>query len=284
MLFDGEPFCPERLLRTALSVPPPKPSPLSRPRRPLLVEHEVRSVRVSQTHDGLRIAHISDVHVRTGFRPRHLERAVELVNAIAPDFVALTGDYVCRSKRPVHALTAALRHLEAPAFATLGNHDHWSCATSVRRALSAAGIDVLTNEHRRLETARGLVHVVGVDDSVTRHHDPEAAFAGVPSSATTIVLSHDPVSADFLHPFQPTLILSGHTHGGQIFLERVTPYLMKRFGHARYLEGMFEVEGARLFVNRGLGATVPIRFRMPSEVALLTLRTQVAAMGAAAAA
>jgi predicted MPP superfamily phosphohydrolase len=105
------------------------------------------------------------------------------------------------------------------------------------------------------------------------NHDPEKAFSGVPSDATTVVLSHDPQSADFLHRYEPALILSGHTHGGQIFVKGVTPYLMKKLGKARYLNGFFEVNGSVLFVNRGLGATVPIRFRMPSEVAVLTLQS-----------
>lgn len=254
-------------------------------RAPRLASHELASVRISRTLDGLRIAHLSDIHARTGFRPRHLERAIAMINALEPDLVALTGDYVCHSPRPARALTEALRHLEVPAFATLGNHDHWSCARTVRGALEAAGVDVLTNENRRLMTSRGLLHVVGVDDSVTGNHDPDAAFDGVPSEATVVALSHDPCSADFLHRYGPALILSGHTHGGQIFVERLTPYLMKKLGRARYLEGIFEIDGATLFVNRGLGATVPIRFRMPSEVALLTLRSSAAserAVGAAA--
>jgi len=244
--------------------------------KPALSQHDVVSARVHPSLDGVRIAQLSDIHVRTGVRPRRLEAAVELVNAARPDLVVLTGDYVCMSPRPLPMLTAALKRLTAPAYATLGNHDHWSDAPKVRAALAAAGITVLTNEHRALKVRGARLHLVGVDDSITRHHDPLAAFAGVPKGATSVVLSHDPKSADWLHPFDPALILSGHTHGGQVFFRRLTPMVARRVG-IKYLSGFFDVGGSVLFVNRGLGASVPLRFRAPTEVACLTLRSLKAA-------
>src|SRR5688572_20158364 len=123
-------------------MPPPRIKP------PRLCAHEVRSVRVHAGLDGLRIGQISDLHVRTGLKPRRLHLAVEMLNALRPDLVVLTGDYVCLSPRPLPALTAALRELRVPAYATLGNHDHWSGAGAVRTALERAGVDVLVNEHR----------------------------------------------------------------------------------------------------------------------------------------
>jgi hypothetical protein len=238
----------------------------------VLCQQDVVSVRVHPTLDGLRIGQLSDIHVRTGVLPRRLHLAVEMMNELRPDFVVLTGDYVCLSPRPLPALTAALQKLRVPAFATLGNHDHWSDADKVRGALRDAGVEVLTNEHRAVRARSGTVHVVGVDDSVTRHHDPDAAFHGVPGDATSIVLSHDPKSADFLHAYGPALIISGHTHGGQVFFRKLTPYVSKRLG-LKYLAGYFDVEGAKLYVSRGLGASVPLRYRAPMEVAQLTLRS-----------
>jgi predicted MPP superfamily phosphohydrolase len=234
--------------------------------------HDVASPRIQVTHHGLRIGQLSDIHVRAGVRPRRLEHAVDLMNEAKPDFVALTGDYVCASALPVRKLTDSLRRLHAPAFATLGNHDHWAGANKVRHALEQAGVDVLTNEHRRLSLqGRSPLHLVGIDDSVTRHHDPEKAFRDVPHDETTVVLSHDPKSADFLWRYRPALILSGHTHGGQLYVPRVTEFLSSRIG-IKYLAGFFDIEGSVLFVNRGLGASIPLRFAAPMEVAVLTLR------------
>lgn len=240
-------------------------------RRPTLCSHDVFSPRIHPGLDGIRIGQLSDIHVRTGVKPRVLRAAVEMLNALRPHFVVLTGDYVCLSPKPLPELTAALRDLAVPSYATLGNHDHWSDARRVRQALTRAGVDVLINEHRVLQFGRSHLYLVGVDDSITDHHDPERAFRGVPATATRVVLSHDPKSADFLHHYRPALILSGHTHGGQIYFRRLTPFLSKRVG-IKYLSGFFEVHGSLLYVTRGLGASVPVRFRAPREVAHLTLR------------
>jgi predicted MPP superfamily phosphohydrolase len=244
---------------------------------PPLSTHDVVSERIHPGLDGVRIGHLSDIHVRTGVKPRRLEQAVDQLNEAAPDFVVLTGDYVCFSPRPLPALTSALRRLRVPAFATLGNHDHWSGADQVRRALSRAGIQVLTNEHRMLSVRGEALHLVGLDDPVTRKSDPVRAFHGLPASGTRIVLSHCPAFADRLTDFSPALILSGHTHGGQLFIKKVTPYVSARLG-MKYLAGFFDVEGAVLYVSRGLGASVPVRFRAPSEVSLLTLRSAARAL------
>jgi predicted MPP superfamily phosphohydrolase len=240
----------------------------------VLAEHTVTSHRLAAPLQGVRVAQLSDIHVRTGIRPRRLHLAVEHINAWKPDFVVLTGDYVCYSPRPLPMLTEALRELAVPAFAILGNHDHWSGAEPVRRALARAGVDVLTNEHRVVHTRSGApLHLVGVDDCITENHDPEAAFRGVPADASTVVLSHDPRSADFLHPYQPALILSGHTHGGQFFFRRLTPALWRRALGVKYLTGFYDVEGSKLFVNRGFGGSVPVRYGARPEVALLTLQS-----------
>lgn len=259
---------------------PPRPLPRVRaPRRrpgakgaPALCVHDVASPRIHPALEGLRIGQLSDIHVRTGVRPRRLELAVEMMNELQPDLVVLTGDYVCLSPRPLPGLTAALKRLQMPAYAVLGNHDHWSDAEQVRRALWSAGVEVLTNEHRRISVGGHRLYLVGVDDSVTKHHDPDAAFCGIPEGETKVVLSHDPKSADFLHRYGPALIMSGHTHGGQVFFDRLTPFISERIG-IKYLSGFFEVNGSVLYVTRGLGAGVPVRFRAPPEIAQLTLRS-----------
>ncbi|MFL5321940.1 MAG: metallophosphoesterase [Myxococcaceae bacterium] len=239
---------------------------------PTLCTHDATSIRIPPSLDGIRIGHLSDIHVRTGVRHHRLHLAVEMMNSLRPDFVVLTGDYVCLSPRPLPELTAALKKLNMPAYATLGNHDHWSDADQVRAALRAAGVDVLTNEHRVLRFGHQDLHLVGVDDSVTKHDDPQAAFEGVPANATKLVLSHDPKSADKLHAYNPALIFSGHTHGGQVFVKRLTPFVSRKIG-IKYLAGFFEVNGALVYVTRGLGAGIPVRFRAPHEIACLTLRS-----------
>ena len=235
-----------------------------------LVEVEVLSDRIPPALDGVRIGHLSDLHVRTGVRPRRLESAVAALNALRPDLVALTGDYLCLSTRPLPALTRALRGLAVPAFATLGNHDHWGGARAVVRALRDASVHVLVNASVRLTVGGGTLMLVGLDDVITRHHDPERAFRDVGPGA--LVLSHDPKSVHLVAAHRPALVLSGHTHGGQVFLRRVTPFLAARVG-LPFLAGLFEVDGGHLYVSRGLGAALPVRFNAPTEVTMLTLRS-----------
>ena len=250
-----------------------RPRPLPARRLPRVLNHDVFSPRIPRALEGVRLGQLSDIHVRSGVFPKRLHAAVELMNALSPDLVVLTGDYVCFSPKPLPMLTDALKRLTMPAYAVLGNHDHWSGAQQVKKALWDAGVDVLTNESRQVHVRESQFHLVGVDDSVTKHHDPARAFADVPAGAPSICLSHDPKSADLLHRYGPALILSGHTHGGQVFLtERLMNRVAAKVG-VKYLHGFFEVEGSVLYVNRGLGAGIPVRFRAPMEIACLTLRS-----------
>jgi predicted MPP superfamily phosphohydrolase len=223
--------------------------------------------------DGLRLAHLSDIHVQRLLHPHHLDRAVETVDHAAPDLVLLTGDYVCYHRGAIPRLARSLARLpgHAPRVAVLGNHDHWCDGPAIRAALESVGICVLQNEHTVVEVRGTRLLVVGVDDARTGRHDPVRAFAGVPD-LPTIALTHDPRAADLLVHHHPALILAGHTHGGQIRLGRLTDRVAGRLGQ-RYLHGLFPLRGgSHLYVSRGLGASVPVRVRAQPEVPILTLR------------
>ena len=234
--------------------------------------HAVTSPRVSPGLDGVRVGHLSDIHVRGGVHPRALHHAVERLNALQPDVVLLTGDYVCLSAGPLPRLTEALRKLAAPAWAVLGNHDHWAGAHRVRRGLEAAGVEVLRNEYREVSVRGAALHLVGVDDPVTGRADAARAFAGVPPGATALCLVHAPRALAAVAPHAPALVLCGHTHGGQLYVRGLTPWLSARLG-VPHLAGLFHVDGAWLYVSRGLGASVPVRLGAPREFACLTLRS-----------
>jgi len=167
--------------------------------------------------DGLTVGHVSDVHVQRMVRPRHLDRAVELLNDLAPDLVFLTGDYVCFHPGAIprlHASLARLRVRTAPV-AVLGNHDHWCDGPGIRRVLEDLGVRVLQNEHAWLEVRGTRLPVVGVDDARTRRADPARAFAGLEAGARPVIaLTHDPRAATAIAAHRPSLILAGHTHGG----------------------------------------------------------------------
>jgi len=241
---------------------------------PALVEHEVGIARLDPRHDGLRIAHLSDVHV--GLTPeRHVRRAVELANQAAPDVVVLTGDYVTWARREIPRMAEQLAGLCARrVVVTLGNHDYFTSHRKITEAMQANGYLVLKNQHVTVEIGGAPLHLVGIDDPVTRHADIDKAFARVPARGTRVALCHCPETADEIAPRGAQLILSGHTHGGQIYLEGITDRVIAGMGR-RFRSGFYQVGDAVLYVTAGVGFS-GVRVRKGpgtrAEVGLHTLR------------
>jgi predicted MPP superfamily phosphohydrolase len=258
----------------------PVPRPRKRPesalaRQPQLVEHEVRLPGLDARHDGVRVAHLTDVHCGRLTPATHIRKAVALANAARPDFVVMTGDYVCFSRREIPLIEQQLSGLRArEVFVTLGNHDYWASGRFVAAAMRANGYTVLRNEHRTMEHAGAQFHVVGIDDPVTRRHDVPRAFSAVPEAGTRLVLCHCPEQVDAIAAHGAHLMLSGHTHGGQINLRGVTDRLLRNMGR-RYLGGFYAVDRTLLYVSPGVGFS-GIRVRVGrgtrAEVAVFTLR------------
>ncbi|HEY8206927.1 MAG TPA: metallophosphoesterase [Myxococcaceae bacterium] len=228
---------------------------------------------ISPAHEGLRVAQISDVHVGPGTPAARVRRAVERINAFRPHLALLTGDYVTRSKRPVARLREQLGGIDAPTFVVLGNHDHWVGAASIRSSFESLGYTVLQNEHATVRVGRAPVVVVGVDDGHTGHDDVARALDGAPAAATRLVLAHTPVTARKLPEHGRLVCFSGHTHGGQIHVGRLTEAVL-RLANQPFVRGLYEVRGNLLYVNRGLGfgrGSPLVRVGSPPEVALFTL-------------
>lgn len=237
-------------------------------------ELELRASAIQPAHDGLKVAQLSDIHVGPGTPAARIRRAVERINAFGPDLVFLTGDYVTKSRKPVARIRNVLAGLQARTFAVLGNHDHWVDASAIRAEFDHLGYTVLQNEHRSVQVRGERVVVLGVDDGHSRHDDVGRTFRGAPEAATRLVLAHAPVTVRKLPARAGLICFSGHTHGGQIVMGRLTDALLTLIGQP-YARGLHEVNGNLLYVNRGLGfgrGSPAIRFRSPPEVALFTLR------------
>ncbi len=225
--------------------------------RSSLVTRRYYGVRVARLPSGLpplRIAHLTDLHVGRVTPEARLIAAVEAANELDPDVVCLTGDYVAHSLRYLPRLTHCLKALKRPAFATLGNHDYWQDGGAVRRALEAIGIHVLMNESVELMAAGRKWRLVGIDDAVTNHHDVRRAFAQC-NGEPTVVLSHLAELAPDCAGRGASLVLSGHTHGGQVRTGGVVDLVMRRMGH-RYIMGWYAAGETAVYVNRGVGAAV----------------------------
>jgi predicted MPP superfamily phosphohydrolase len=224
-------------------------------------------------HDGLRLAQLSDIHVGDRTPAERIAAAVALANALEPDLVVLTGDFLSRERSGVPLVREQLDGLSAPTVAVLGNHDHRLDAAGTSAALAGCGYDVLRNQHTQLRLRGARFSVVGVDDLNTGHADPVRSLAGVPRGSR-LVLAHGPRTADLLRRAgEPLLVLSGHTHGGQINVPGLTSFLLRSLVREPYDRGLFHLGPVQLYVNRGIGCSgVGLRINSDPEVTLATLR------------
>jgi hypothetical protein len=216
---------------------------------------------------GLRIGLITDVHRSRWVSHEHVASAVSALMHQRPDLIALGGDYVTWGDRQyVEPSAEALAPLSAPhgVFAILGNHDD---DHQMPAALGARGVEVLKDARTRLTIRNETVDLVGIRYWTRRH----ASIAALTRAAApmTILLAHDPRRLTEATALGVPLVLSGHTHGGQVVLPVLGAVAARKFP---VVAGIGRRGRTTMFVSRGVGTVyVPIRFNCPPEVALLTL-------------
>jgi predicted MPP superfamily phosphohydrolase len=240
-----------------------------------VTEHEVRIQGLDPRHDGVRIAQLSDIHVGNMTPASHVRAAVDAANGAKPDLIVLTGDYVCWRRHEAEMVAEQLAGLSAHrVLAVLGNHDYFTWGRGVAASLEKNSYEVLRNQHTVVQLNGAPLQLVGVDDPVTRHDDPDAAFKGTVEKHTKVVLCHAPDAAPPLAARGADLVLSGHTHGGQIYVKGITDRLMKKLG-LNYRRGHFAFGKTTLYVTPGVGFSGVTRRHgegTDAEVAVLTLR------------
>ncbi len=245
------------------------------PPPPRVSEHEVRIKGLDPRPDGVRVAQLSDIHVGNMTPASHVRAAIDAANAAKPDLVVLTGDYVCWRRHEAELVRDQLGGLRAKrVLAVLGNHDYFTWGAGVAEALRHNGYEVLKNQTTIAEVNGAPLAMVGVDDPVTRHDDLDAAFAGAPAKLTKLVLCHAPDAAPRLAARNADLVMSGHTHGGQLYFKGITDRVMKKIG-LNYRRGMYSFGDTTLYVTPGVGFSgVTKRFGegTEAEVAVLVLR------------
>ncbi len=229
----------------------------------------------------LRIAILTDIHAVEPWMPvSRIAAIVRHTNALKPDLTVLLGDYVCALRRrfcsaivPVASWVDALKGLRAPlgVYAVLGNHDHWSRnAPSIRREFKEAGIRLLENAAIPLKRDGRRIWLAGLGDQLEKRDDLRGTLRRIGGGEPAILLAHEPYIFKSV-PERITLTLSGHTHGGQVYVPFVgRPALPPRL--AGYAYGHIEDNGRHLVVSSGLGVTAfPVRFLVPPEIGLVTL-------------
>jgi len=232
---------------------------------------------------GFRVAQLTDFHCSRQVTADYLGEAVALTAAQQADAVVLTGDFVHKGYRYVERVAQVLSGLQAPhgVWAVLGNHDfsvrnalgfrrYRHLHQAVADALTANGIRVLRNETVRLERQGAELYLSGVDDLWSRVCDLERTFSGLNPATPRVVLAHNPHTVEQLKEHRCDLMLSGHTHGGQVNWPGIgRPMLTKR--GRQFAAGLYQHRDTYLYVNKGVGFGIRFRFGVRPEVAVATL-------------
>lgn len=256
-----------------------------------ITQRTIELKRLAPALDGLRIAQISDIHYEQYTEPSYARHVVEEVNRLEPDLVLLTGDYVSEGPMPYsfgarssYPCAEILSGIKCPQrWSVLGNHDVTVGADIVTDALQTHGLPVLANAYVPFEQNGARLWIGGVKDIGESHPDLDLAAPRKLQTANepVILMGHEPDYADKVVKHGGVdLMLSGHSHGGQVRLPMVGALYLPPLGR-KYVEGHFHLQnGLQLYVNRGIGAVgVPIRFNCQPELTLITLRSAHAQVG-----
>jgi predicted MPP superfamily phosphohydrolase len=228
-----------------------------------------------ESFEGFRITQLTDVHHSRIVGVDEVHRIVNLANLTKPDLIALTGDYTTSYRRYIEPCAEALGGLNAPegVWAVLGNHDHYTDPELTTKALKHERIAVLNNANTTLRRGSDLLQLSGIDDWSWAGTNWSRALYGLDQKRSTVLLSHQPIVLDFAESENVGLILSGHTHGGQIDLPLIGPPARFATSELKYAQGLFRRGDTQLYVSRGTGVIgLPVRFGVRPEIAVLRLR------------
>lgn len=227
--------------------------------------------------EGFKITHISDLHLGGWMNETRMQPVIDQVNELGSDMIAITGDFVHVLKADVpNVITRIVSQLQAKegVTAVLGNHDHWINPQPISRAIEEGEAQLLTNRHITLKRNGSSLYIAGVDDIWEAKQDLNAALDGIPDDTAVVLLAHEPDYADEVAAHgRVGLQLSGHTHGGQVRVPFYGAPVLPWLGE-KYDMGLFDVEGMKLYVNRGIGMVAPyVRFNCRPEITQITLRS-----------
>jgi uncharacterized protein len=234
---------------------------------------DIKLPRLPKKLDGFRLVHLSDIHHSPFTNLEHISRAVKVANRLKPDMFVLTGDYVSHESEYIEPVAEVLGQLssEFGTFACLGNHDHWTDAELVTSSFRRANINVLINEGFRFTARDSSLWLCGVDDYMVGKTDLKSALHGSFADEMKLLLAHNPVIFRQAARFDVDLVLSGHTHGGQVKLRDEDKRILPQ---RKLKNGLHRRRDSQIYITRGIGTVVlPIRYQCPPEISLIELQS-----------
>jgi len=238
---------------------------------------------------GTTITLLSDIHAGQYMNEKEMREYADVINSLESDIVCIPGDFVNFESRDVHMLTSAFRDVKAKhgIYGSLGNHDFFQDADYVAKALNnESPIQILRNEHRVLKINGKELYMMGIDDTqssgarmdeVLKYYgamdeylkNNEPAF----NTAPKVLLCHKPYGFDTLAAKEIDLVLSGHTHGGQVVPVKFGTFNLSFAATvSKYIEGIYKIGKSNMYVSRGIGSVgLPIRINCPPEITKITL-------------
>jgi len=244
-----------------------------------IVALEISPRHLPPEFNGYKIVQISDFHMgRGGAMNLHCMALIAAhVAQLQPDLIVITGDiaHYLYTADDLAEISAALEMFSAPdgIYAVSGNHDHRGDALALFETIQTSGVRLLINQSETIQRGAAALYLAGMDDLHEGAPNLEATLDGIPPDVCTILLFHEPdVAAPIARDGRIALMLSGHTHGGQVRLPFFGSPLLPLIG-AKYDQGLFFVHDMLLYVNRGLGCGIPaLRFNCLPEITCFTLR------------
>jgi hypothetical protein len=246
-------------------------------------EHAVRLAGLPKAFEGFRIAQLSDIHIGPFMPAEQIRKFAGIANALRPDLIALTGDFIIFDPHTRGLVVEALSGLRAPfgVFGCMGNHEAWAgVEDSITALFRLTGVRILRAKAVPIAIGGEWFQLIGVDFQSRNRFGPSAPVARIlgdiegliAPDRVNILLSHNPDTFDRAAQLGIGLSLAGHTHGGQLALEFISPQIAPSRLVTPYVAGWFRRPGGQLYVNRGIGTIgVPIRVGAPPEITVYRL-------------
>jgi uncharacterized protein len=243
-----------------------------------IVEQKIRIPNLPPEFSGTTIGLVSDIHSSPYMTKEDMDEYVAVINSLKTDLIVLPGDFVTSKREEVYPFAEAFSQLHAPlgVYGCLGNHDSHGGVDFIAKEVDACGIKLLRNEAVAIRKGSASLNLLGIDDvgwSREPRKELQMAMAAASATGPTILLSHKPYYMDLACEMKIDLTLAGHTHGGQIVLLRIAGfYLAPASIWSKYVAGLYEQDGAQLYVTRGIGSWgIPFRFNCPPEITKIVL-------------